>query len=480
MIFIFLLSVLIMFLVVILRSRLLINFVSLGYALIVLIWSLYLLFFAKLPIYLFNNQFIFMDKFSVFEIIICAFLFLLAIIYAQGYLDCLIKAHKLDEKNVKFFYLVLNLLLLTLILVFSSNNLALLWIFAELSTVISAILIVILNTKDNIKAAIKYIFITSTAMLFSFIGLILLFAACKASLGFASLNWDILILKAQFLPPHVLLLAFVLIFIGFAAKSGLVPFHTWLPPAHSRAPSDVSALLSGCILNIGIYAIIRIYAIAYASSIMGFTAKFLLVFGIISILVAAFSMVLRTNLKKLIAFSSIENMGIILLSLSIGSLYWTIFYILSHSLAKALLFFSAGIINRQYDSVNKNKIFDILSYQPLAFWGLVFGTLTLIGMPLLPIFTAKFFILKALADKSLILVFFVLILLLIAAGSFACFLIDLVKESTEEKLVLFKAPLSMKLPIIILIITLIFLGVYTPNFFNQKLIEIVQNLHLMG
>ena len=149
----------------------------------------------------------------------------------------------------------------------------------------------------------------------------------------------------------MMIAAFALIFIGFAAKSGIFPFHTWLPEAHAKAPSAVSAVLSGVLLNVGIYGIIRVFAIVHQTSAFAAVTPLLLLFGVLTIAIAAISMLPEKNLKKLIAFSSIENMGILLIGLAVATplaIFWVIFHIMAHAFTKASLFFSAGILHRQY------------------------------------------------------------------------------------------------------------------------------------
>jgi hydrogenase-4 component F len=210
-------------------------------------------------------------------------------------------------------------------------------------------------------------------MLFSFIGFIFLFETARSVTGTGTLNWTGLLAAAHAFPPVMVTAAFVLVFIGFAAKSGIFPFHTWLPEAHAKAPSAVSAILSGVLLSVGIYGIIRTYAIVHQTG-SGSTVSFILaLFGILTIGIAAFSMIPERNLKKLVAFSSVENMGILLVGLAVATpvaLFFVLFHIMAHSLTKASLFFSAGILHRQYKSPLSSEavddIRDVFTYQPLA------------------------------------------------------------------------------------------------------------------
>jgi len=376
-----------------------------------------------------------------------------------------------------------------IVLAFFSDNLALFWIFAELTTIISAMLIAILAARENIDAAIKYIFIASISMLFSFVGLVFLFEISRSALGSSNgtLNWTGLMQHAASFSPGMLIAAFALVFIGFAAKSGIFPFHTWLPEAHAKAPSAVSAILSGVLLNVGIYGIIRVYAIVHQTTAAAAAAPLLALFGIMTVGVAAISMLPQKNLKKLVAFSSIENMGILLIGLAVSTplaIFWVLFHIMAHSFTKASLFFSAGILHRQYRSTLSadavDEIRDVFQLQPLAAWGIIIGGLTIIGMPPSPIFFSKFFILLSLGSISLWALALVLVLIFIATAAIGYFVITAFTRVTPPgepvDLVPYRTPLSMKAPIVILLALILILGVLFPaggcTFISQIITEL--------
>jgi hydrogenase-4 component F len=466
----------------ILKSNRLMSLLSKINAALFLAITLYSLIYIALPSYYLKNQFFFMDALNLYEVLIASFIFFLAAIYAEGYIKGLCEAGTMNRKNTMLFYISFNMLLLSITLSFFSNNLALFWIFLELTTLFSALLIVAINSKTNIIAALNYIFIASTSMLFSFIGLILLFAASKHTLGVGTLNWNILMQNASNLPSSITLLAFIFVFVGFAAKAGIAPFHTWLPFAHAKAPSVVSAILSGTLLNVGIYGILRVYAITHQTSIAHTVSIILISFGVLTIGISAFSMLVRKNLKKFIAYSSIEHMGIMLLGIGIGTpiaIFWVLFHTLAHSLTKALLFFSAGILHHQYGSTSMRDIKEPLKLQTLAAIGFIVGSLAIIGVPLFPIFFSKLFILIQVAKVSSILLFVILFLLLIVAGAFAYHIITITtQKSTGETIKSHHIPLSMKMPVIFLIIILIVLGTYFPESLKLLLDTIVKSVGL--
>jgi len=271
------------------------------------------------------------------------------------------------------------------------------------------------------------------------------------------------------------LAAFALIFTGFAAKSGIFPFHTWLPEAHAKAPSAVSAILSAVLLNVGIYGILRVWAIAHQTAAAGTIIPFIGLFGFLTVGIAAISMLPEKNLKKLVAFSSVENMGILLIGMAVATpvaVFWVLFHVMAHSLTKASLFFSAGILHRQFrshlsaDAVD--EIRDVFRLQPLAAWGIILGGLAITGMPLFPVFFSKLFILIQLGTVSPAALFVLLVLLFIAAAALGYFVITAFSETsapgTRPDLMPYLPPITMKLPVVFLIVLIIIAGtVFLPG-----------------
>ena len=445
--------------------------------------TLFTLVYAAIPTYSLGGNYFLVDHLSLYEILISVFLFLLAALYSRGYIEGSIEIHEMDRSSLKLFYVVFNLLLMAITYAFFADNLALFRIFAELTTAFSAVLIVILNAPKNIGATLKYVFITSTCMLFSFIGLILIFTLTENNLGAGTLNWSSLMSIASTLSPAIMFAAFIFTFVGFAAKSGIVPFHAWLPSAHSKAPAPVSAILSGCVTSVGIYGIIRIYAIASQTSELPKISWFLIGFGLMSMVIATLTMLNQVNLKKLIGYSTVENMGFLLVGLGIGTplaLFWMLFYTLAHAFTKASLFFSAGILHHQYKSVRMEHIRNVFKFQPFAAWSLILGTMAIIGMPLSAIFLPKLSILLESAKLSPFLLFGLLIIFLFVAGAFGIFMIKLLSKKEEDApgVKRYEASLGMKIPIVILLVTVFALGVFFPQQLNNLLNSIVSELKI--
>lgn len=462
------------------RSGRIINSLTVAHTAFTLLVTVFILAGVPLPVYFFSERYMFIDQLGIYEVLIASVVFLLASLYARGYIRGLLRSREIDRNNLKLFYGTFNMLLIVVVFAFFANNLALFWILLELTTILSAVLIVTLNARENILAALKYVFIASTAMLFSFIGILLVFAMTQQALGTGTLNWSELIAQAKSLPAQLFTLAFMFMFIGFAAKAGIVPFHTWLPPAHAKAPSVISALLSGVLLNLGIYGILRIYAIAHQTASVKPVSLLLVIFGVVTIGIATFSMLTRENLKKLIAFSSIEHMGLLIMGIGLGTpmvIFWVLFLTLGHALIKSLLFFSAGILGQQFGSNRYQNIKNMLVLQPLASTGIILGSVAIIGTPMFPLFFSKLFILIQLGQYSQPVLFLVLLFLLIIAAAFALFLIRMCCQTngggTPHR---FKVPWSMKTPIIALLAMILVLGIFFPQPLNIMLGGIVASL----
>jgi hydrogenase-4 component F len=423
--------------------------------------TLYIMLRVPLPAYYFKH-YLFIDSLAVYEVLITSVIFLLASVYGHGYIKSLLRAGELKAEMLGLYYSCFNLLMASIVFAFFSNNLALFWILLELTTLFSAVLIVTLGARENIVAALKYVFIASTAMLFSVVGLIILFSMTKQVNGTGTLNWSELMQSAAAFSPSAFVLAFAFIFIGFAAKAGIIPFHTWLPQAHAKAPSVVSTILSGVLLNCGIYGILRLYAIAARTPSQHTVSVILIIFGVLSMALAAFSMLPRSNIKKLIAFSSIEHMGLMLVGIGLGTftaIYWTLFHILLHSLIKALLFFSAGILHRQYES---NKM--------------IIGSIAILGIPPSPVFLSKLFILIQVGAYSPPVLFLVLVLFLIVAGAFTFLLIRAFSRHTDDNIPTYHAHWTMRMPIVALFVMIIGAGIYLYTGLGDILTQIVTGL----
>jgi len=428
------------------------------------------------------------DHLNLLMMLITGVIFTCASIYAVGYIDGLVNAGELNRRSLRIFYLGFSLLLFATTMAFYAPNVAQFWIFAELTTVFSALLVSILAVKENIDASLKYIFVCSTSMLFSFIGVIFLFELMRQTTGTGSLDWKTILAQASSFDSGMLGIACIFFFIGFAAKSGIVPLHTWLPEAHAKAPSAVSAVLSGAILNVGMYGIVRMVGIVYQTEISPQISLLLILFGMVTMSVACFSMLRQTGTKRLIAFSSVENMGFLLLASGIGTpvaIFWMLYHMMGHSVVKAGLFFSAGILHRQYKSHipgTEDHIADLFRMQPFAAAAFIIGSVAIIGTPLFPLFLSKFGILLEAGKISFYVPFIALLLFALAASAIFRFLLTIMGEkfAAGEVPEQYIVPVWMKAPVIFLLALSVVMGILMIPGEEVFLIAAVHDIGITG
>lgn len=356
------------------------------------------------------NGNLYMDGLSAYIMSLVIFLAIASSAYSIGYIAHEFQVGLIDLKGIRRYYALLHLFIFTMLLVTVSNNLALLWIAVEATTIVSAVLIGLGYTKRPmaIEAAWKYVILCTVGITFALLGTFITYYASTGVTGSAGLLlWTDLKAIAPKLNPATMKLAFIFILVGYGTKAGLAPVHNWLPDAHSEAPSPISALLSGILLNTAFYGIMRFISIAEPSTGEVFTGNLLIFFGLISIAISTIFILVQENYKRLLAYSSIEHMGIISLGIGIGGfagLYGSLLHILNHALAKPLMFFTSGKIQARYGSTRIERVSGVLSSMPFLGVLTFIGALSLSGTPPFNIFLSEFTILKAGVDKGLWLV----------------------------------------------------------------------------
>jgi len=349
----------------------------------------------------FNGGWWFIDGFSALMLLLVAMLYLAASLVSNRYIKHEREEGAINDNRVKLYFSLLHLFALSMFTVLLSNNTLLLWIALEMTTLSSVFLVGLYKRKTSVEAAWKYAIICSTGITLGLIGILLLgygsgFSGSEAS---AIFSLSALAEKAATIPAAIAKLAFVFIFIGFGVKVGLAPMHSWLPDAHSEAPSPISAFFSGILLNVALYAIIRFQVLT--NTILGdnhWTINFFLVFGTLSVLLPVFMMIIQKNFKRLLAYSSIEHMGLILLALSVPPLgiIAAIIHMIGHTLIKSSLFFGAGEILLTYKTTAIDKVRNIFKTIPRTGVLFVLGILAIIGLPPTALFVSEYTMFTAL------------------------------------------------------------------------------------
>jgi len=292
------------------------------------------------------------------------------------------------------YFTYLNLFALTMVLVPLASDFGTLWIAVELTTIVSALLVALDRTDAALEAAWKYVLIASAGLGIALVAVILMYAAGAEALGSGYLpRFGTLIGAAGALDPGPVKVAFVLAAVGFGTKAGFAPVHTWLPDAHSEAPTPVSALLSGALLVNAFYAILRFYQVAVAADGSTFPRHVLLVLGTASLVLAGLFVLTQRNYKRLLAYSSIEHMGVIALGVGFGAplaVAGALLHVINHAAAKGLAFFGAGSVLRRFDSKEIDEVKGGVVALPWSGPMFLAAALALSGVPLSGIFRSEF------------------------------------------------------------------------------------------
>lgn len=292
-----------------------------------------------------------------------------------------------------------NLFTFTMLFAVTTNNVGFMWIAIEATTITSAMLIPLHVTKASVEASWKYILIGSIGIALAFGGTVLGYFDFFTLAGRHedTLNWTVLMASAPHLHPPVIQLAFVFILIGYGTKAGLAPMHTWLPDAHSEAPAPLSAMMSGVLLAVALYAIIRWEAVVNAAVGTRFTDSLFLLLGVLSIVIAAFSLVVQRNYKRMLAYSSIEHTGLMCVGLALGPLgtFAAMLHLLNHTLAKSAMFFLAGRVLHRYRSTEIGHVSGLLKTMPWTGGLFAAAMLAVIGLPPFGLFISEFALFRA-------------------------------------------------------------------------------------
>ena len=337
-------------------------------------------------------QWMAVDGLSALILLLIAFVAVTAAIFSIGYMT-----HRdLKPWKLRLYYANYNLFVFSMLAIPVLAEPTLVWIVVELTTLCSALLVSFENTREALEAAWKYVVLSLMGAGMALFGFLVLFAAMQASGSDGAYTWSGLIAAAPAMPPALLQTAFLLILIGLGTKVGLVPMHTWLPDAHSQAPSPVCALLSGIETTAILYVILRLFPVMQGSP-HSHAETWALVLGLISVGTAAFLLLQVRDYKRMFAFSTVEHMGIILTAVGLGASaagYSAMQQIVTHCVTKSFCFFAAGATLLAVGTREISAVRGLIGRSPAAAAALVFGGLAITGAPPLAVFLSEFSILK--------------------------------------------------------------------------------------
>jgi hydrogenase-4 component F len=352
---------------------------------------------ASGPMLTLDEQF-FVDSFNVFLVALTAFVGFTTALFSRPYMRFEEQQGRVNSARLRLYHSMYQLFSFTMALCLLSNNVGILWVALEGATLSTVLLVSLYRTPASLEAAWKYFILCSVGIAQALFGVILLYFAAEKVLGpgGTSLLWTHLYEVRSQLEPTVLSLAFVFLLVGFGTKVGLVPLHNWLPDAHAEGPTPISAVLSGLLLNVALYAVVRSKVLVDGALERNFSGGLMMGFGLLSVVVAAFFLSRQKDIKRMFAYSSIEHMGIMTFAFGMGgpvAAFAGLLHMTVHSLTKSAIFFTVGHASQVAGTQEMDSIRGLIQQSPTIGWGLALGTLAILGMPPFGVFTSEFMLL---------------------------------------------------------------------------------------
>jgi hydrogenase-4 component F len=411
----------------------------------------------------------FVDEFNVYLSVLTSFVSMTTAVFSRRYMRREREHGRVGHVGMRFYHAMFQLFIFAMLLCLLTNNVGILWIAMELATLSTVLLVSLYRTPTAIEAAWKYFILCGVGIAQALFGTVLLYFAAEKVLGEGgdALLWTNLSRVSGSLEPTVLSLAFVFLMVGYGTKVGLVPLHNWLPDAHSEGPTPISAVLSGLLLNIALYALVRCKALVDGSTHTHHAGDIMMGFGLLSIIVAAFSLLRQKDIKRMFSYSSIEHMGIATFAFGLGgpiATYGALLHMLVHSLAKSSIFFTVGHASQMHWTQEMDRIRGLIKGNPLVGWGLMFGVMAIVGMPPFGVFTSEFLILTAtIKDAPLWTPF-----LLLGLGVAFAALFRKVQPMVAGDVPSYQKPMKVAhLPVMLHMALVLVIGIYMPDFLNQ-------------
>jgi len=343
----------------------------------------------------------FIDAFNVFFVALTAFVGLTTSLFSRPYMRIEADHGRLSAGRLRLYHSMYQLFMATMLIALTTNNMGLLWVAMEAATLSTVLLVTLYRTPASLEAGWKYFILCGVGIAQALFGTILLYFAAERILGsegVSALLWTHLNLVKGQLEPAILGLAFGFLLVGYGTKVGLAPLHNWLPDAHAEGPTPISAVLSGLLLNVAMYAVVRCKVLVEGSLHSSVPGRMLMGFGLLSVVLAAFFLWRQRDVKRLFAYSSIEHMGIIAFAFGMGgpvANFAALLHMTVHSLTKSAIFFTVGHAAQKTGSQLMDQIRGLVTLSPAVGWGLMLGTLAILGLPPFGVFASEFLILTS-------------------------------------------------------------------------------------
>ncbi len=349
------------------------------------------------PLLVLQEQF-FVDSLNVFLVALTAFVAFTTALFSGPYMRIERDHGKMTPPRMRLFHSMYQLFSFTMLLALLTNNMGLLWVAMEAATLATVLLVAVYRTPASLEAAWKYFILCGVGIAQALFGTILLFLAAErvVQVEGAGLLWTHLVEVKGELEPTVIALSFVFLLVGYGTKVGLAPLHNWLPDAHAEGPTPISAVLSGLLLNVALYAVLRCKVLADGALETRFAGDLMMGFGLLSVVLAAFFLSRQRDIKRMFAYSSIEHMGLITFAFGMGgpiASFAGLLHMTVHSLVKSAIFFAVGHAAQKAGTQVMDNIRGLVKVSPAVGWGLMIGSLAILGMPPFGVFASEFLIL---------------------------------------------------------------------------------------
>jgi hydrogenase-4 component F len=368
-----------------------------------------------------SGPYLLVDDLNRVFIVLTTFVSFTTSVFSASYIGHEIEIGRLKPTYVRFYHAMYQVLMFGMNLALVANNIGLMWVAIELATLSTVLMVGIYRTHEALEAAWKYFILGSVGIALALFGTILIYMAARPVIGegLEAMVWTVLVAHAAKFDPALLNVAFVFLLLGYGTKVGLAPLHAWLPDAHAEGPTPISAVLSGLLLNVALYALLRFKMLLALNPAAIAPGPLMVTMGLISCVFAAFMLYRRRDIKRMFAYSSIEHMGIIVFAFGMGgplANFAGLLHMTMHSLTKSAIFFAVGHIAQVKGTQKIADMGGLTVTNPVLGWGLVLGVVAIAGLPPLGIFMSEFLVVSSTFARQPWLVMILVFGILVALG----------------------------------------------------------------
>jgi hydrogenase-4 component F len=368
-----------------------------------------------------SGHYLLVDDLNKVFIVLTTFVAFTTSVFSASYIGHEIEVGRLAPTFVRFYHAMYQVLMFAMNLALTANNIGLMWVAIEVATLTTVLMVGLYRTHEALEAAWKYFILGSVGIALALFGTILVYMAARPVIGegIDAMVWTTLMTRAAQFDPALLNVAFVFLLLGYGTKVGLAPLHAWLPDAHAEGPTPISAVLSGLLLNVALYALLRFKMLLALNPAAIAPGPLMVVLGLISALFAAFMLYRRRDIKRMFAYSSIEHMGIIVFAFGMGGAlanFAGLLHMTMHSLTKSAIFYAVGHISQVKGTQKIADMGGLTVTHPVLGWGLVLGVVAIAGLPPLGIFMSEFLVVSSTFARQPWLAVILVLAILVALG----------------------------------------------------------------